>query len=195
MKQGAKLTLNEFVMLFRLYFTYNDRYGTRWQITNYADYWCKLIQAYSENVAKDGIFAEQIVTIKSKKYSRASAFDGYLSKHSGNDNWNKTIEYLEEYEMFNPNHLIDTGVLLIKDIRNISNLNRDIIIARQEGINAYDGSKLDPEKIHFDHKNPHSKGGKSTVSNIVAISKDQNAEKSTLTEEEYRLILEKRAQK
>lgn len=42
----------------------------------------------------------------------------------------------------------------------------------------YDGSKLDPKTVTLEHLLPHSKGGKTTLSNLVLTSYSNNIKRS-----------------
>jgi len=182
---GAKITTDEFIMLMRLYFTYNNRYPKGWVITNFEKFWEEFSVAFVDNTFEGSVCAKDTVTVNGHPELRYKAFGKSLKKHSGTDNWMFTIENLEDRPGMDPEYLIVKNILIKKSSRRVSETKRYASFVQQRGINPFTGKKMTMDEAQLDHKFAWSKGGSSEEKNLVWMTIEQNQEKGSLDYERY----------
>lgn len=186
---GAKITTDEFIMLMRLYFTYNNRYSKGWEITNFEKFWEEFSIAFVDNTFEGSVCAKDTVTVKGHPELRYKAFGKSLRKHSGTDNWMFTINNLENRPGMDPEYLIIKDILIKKSSRKVSATKRHASFVQQRGINPFTGEKMTMDKAQLDHKIAWSKGGSSDLDNLVWLTIEQNQEKGSLDYDRYASIM------
>ena len=184
---NSSITIEYAVMLYRIYFSYTKKYKN-WKINNFRAFDVRLQLAMSENM--DGSFdlARTVMVGQNGKSTttRSEVFKKCLRRHSDIENWNKTIEFLEETSHMNPDNLIEENILQIIHSRYISQNTKDVVLATQGHKDAIDGKDFAPEdKIEYDHILSVKNGGRSGRKNIQAVKKEHNRTKGCLNGDQY----------
>lgn len=183
----SKLSIEDAVMLYRLYFTYTNRYKN-WKVKDYKEFNRRVIMAMAENTIGSFDLAKTVIVAPNRKTTttRSEVFKKCLRRHGDVENWNKTVDFLEETVHMNPENLLKDGVLEIVNSRYISQNTKDAVVAFQNGKDAIDNEEFAPDDdIEFDHIRSIKNGGKSGLKNIRAIKKEYNREKGCLNGDQY----------
>jgi hypothetical protein len=189
MKNGAKITTDEFIMLMRLYFTYENRYPKGWKIDNFEKFFEEFAVAFTENTFEGSSCAKNTVAFRGNTELRYKAFGKALKKHSGSDNWMFTISNLEERASMDPEYLMLKNILIVKSSRRVSRSVRNASFILQRGIDPFTGEKMTMDEAQLDHKVAHSKGGNSELDNLIWMLTEHNQEKGSMNYESYAAVM------
>ena len=200
MFKKKNVTFKEFTMLSRLYFYWLQTKG-EYKITRWDEFTRQFILAmnafYHKTPSK---YAKEIVYNKADDGGRLrhEAFGGYLGDHKTSFKINDTVDwFLHEFDENKAG-----GITFIADLdkqrqldtrRCFSRADIDAMLAKQGWKCAIDGLKLDAEDAVGGHIIAHSKGGQTTMNNLIAIHRCHNIAMKTMTADEYRASKEYRA--
>lgn len=191
LKGNAKITMDEFVTLYRLYYTYKSRWGdikTGYKIQNWDKFYTLFAQSFKQFDKKNPTqFGLETINGGKSVMLRADAFNKNNRMHGSLRNWTENISWLETNFM-DPEELIRDGVIVrLAGKRTFTKAERETAIIQQGFVDPIDGTPLDLENSHGGHKVAHALGGSSdAATNLVVLTKKNNLMQGTEDYEEFK---------
>jgi hypothetical protein len=182
------LTNKELVLLYRLYFHYNEKYG-KWKLTD-PDLFLKKFKIAMDKFDKTNPskFAQGTFVLDKKNNGEdgsarliCEAFHSYLGEHKMITKARQTIEWMENF--FNP--LKDGSIIVLDKKRVFGQDEIESALIRQMFKDPITGNDLTMHDAAGGHIVAHSKGGKTTRNNLIALSKKDNSLSGAINALEY----------
>lgn len=180
-KNNRGLAHKQYEMLVRLYFYLKEHYKS-FKVISAAEFW----EAFT--TAMDEVLSCEDVTFKERSGKTrvvSEAFGQYL-KSDLNDQWkyNKSLElFLKEFDLDN------CGLKLLDPKRCFSREEIESALIKQGYKDFVDGKKLTMKDAVGAHIIAHSNGGKTTLENLVVVSKAHNTAMGTQPVDVYKQSL------
>lgn len=191
LRGNSKITMDEFVTLYRLYYTYKARWGdlkVGYKIQNWDKFYELFAQSFKQFDKKNPTaFGLQTITGPKNVTLRADAFNKNHRMHGSLRNWTENIDWLET-NFLNPDDLIANGVIVrLAAKRTFTRAERETAIIQQGFVDPIDGTQLDLENSHGGHKVAHAHGGSSdAATNLVVLTKRNNLLQGTENYDEFK---------
>jgi hypothetical protein len=172
------LTNKELVLLYRLYFHYNEKYG-KWKLVD-PDLFLKKFKTAMDKFDKKNPskFAQGTFVLDKKNNGEdgsarliCEAFHSYLGEHKMITKARQTIEWIEQF--FDP--FKDESVIVIDKKRVFGQDEIESALIRQMFTDPITGGELTMHDAAGGHIVAHSKGGKTTRNNLLVLSKKANS--------------------
>lgn len=180
-KNGRGLAHKQYEMLVRLYF-YLKEHHKSFKVTDASEFWVAFTTAMDSVLSCDDItFKER----SGKARVVSDAFGQYL-KSDLNDQWkyDKSLElFLKEFDLDN------CGLKLLDSKRCFTRDEIESALIKQGYKDFIDGSKLTMKDAVGAHVIAHSNGGKTTIDNLVVVSKAHNTAMGTQPVDVYKASL------
>ena len=180
-KNNRGLAHKQFEMLVRLYFYLKENYKS-FKVISASEFWEAFITAMDAVLScHDVMFKER----SGKPRVVSEAFAQYL-KSDLNDQWkyDKTLElFLKEFDLNN------CGLKLLDPKRCFTRDEIESALIKQGYKDYIDGKKLTMKDAVGAHVKAHSNGGKTTLDNLVVVSKAHNTAMGTQDVDVYKQSL------
>jgi len=182
------LTNKELVLLYRLYFHYNEKYG-KWKLVD-PDLFLKKFKIAMDKFDKTNPskFAQGTFVLDKKNNGEdgsarliCEAFHSYLGEHKMITKARQTIEWIEQF--FNP--FKDESVIVVDKKRVFGQDEIESALIRQMFKDPITGKDLTMHDAVGGHVVAHSKGGKTTANNLMTISRKVNSDMGAMDAREY----------
>jgi len=180
-KHNRGLSHKQYEMLVRLYFYLKENYKT-FKVENTEEFW----KAFTK--AMDSALSCEDVTFKERSGKVrvvSEAFAQYL-KSDLNDQWKYDKSLALFMEGFN---LDDCGLMLLDPKRCFTYEEIESALIKQDYKDFIDGKDLTMKDAVGAHVIAHSNGGKTTVDNLVVVSKAHNTAMGTMPVDVYKASL------
>jgi len=183
LKGNSKIKSDEFVMLFRLYYTYKNRWGNfkgGWKIQQWEEFYRRFARAFAQfDKRKPSKFGLEPISNTKKHMLRFDVFNKNHQQFTGVRHWTDNVVWLEQNHM-TPEELINDGVIVVLDKkRTYTKAERELGIIHNNFKDPIDGSDLNLDNSHGGHKLAHAKGNLSNMDNLVALKKEYNLQQGT----------------
>jgi hypothetical protein len=182
------ITNKELVLLYRLYFHYNEKYG-KWKLVD-PDLFLKKFKTAMDKFDKKNPskFAQGTFVLDKKNNGEDGsarliyeAFHSYLGEHKIITKARQTIEWIEQF--FDP--FKDESAIVIDKKRVFGQDEIESALIRQMFKDPITGKDLTMHDAVGGHVVAHSKGGKTTANNLMTISRKVNSEMGAMDAREY----------
>jgi hypothetical protein len=182
------LTNKELVLLYRLYFHYNEKYG-KWKLVD-PDLFLKKFKIAMDKFDKTNPskFAQGTFVLDKKNNGEdgsarliCEAFHSYLGEHKMITKARQTVEWIEHF--FDP--FKDESAIVIDKKRVFNQDEIESALIRQMFKDPITGNDLTMHDAVGGHIVAHSKGGKTTANNLMTISRKINSEMGSMDAREY----------
>lgn len=185
---GTKLTIEECIMLYRLWFSYQEDYES-FKINKMWDYYSMFRKAWIRfHKDTDDDYALELIDAydnKKEKRNRFAMFKENIGK-GGVDRWLDGIEWIENLYLSRKS-LIDRGIITVKESRKtLSKDLREQILHSQKDVCYIDGKPLKFKDAHAAHIVPLDEGGSNDRRNIRMVRAEHNTRMGTMHLEDYK---------
>jgi hypothetical protein len=189
-KYWMKKPLNnaEFVLLYRLYFHYNEKYGS-WKVDNIDAFFRSFKTAMQQFDRKDpSDYAKGTFKLKNNGSNADSsdrliheAFHGYIGDHVSMEKSRQLIAWIEHF--FDP--FKDGSATVLDKKRVFTHSEKEHALAKQLFKDPITHQKLTLHDGVGGHIEAHSKGGSTNIDNLMVLSKEVNSEMGAMNALEY----------
>lgn len=182
------LSGREFGMLYRLYFHYNEKYG-KWKINDANAFLKGFKSAMDQFDSRSPSKFARGTFILNKKNNGIDgsarliheAFGGYLGDHVSLEKARQLVTWIEMF--FDP---FKDGSAIVLDKKRVFDRNDiESALIRQMFKDPITGNDLTMHDAAGGHIVAHSKGGKTTRNNLIALSKKDNSTSGAMNALEY----------
>lgn len=184
---GSKITMEECITLYRLWFSYMDD-DESFKIAKMYDYYQFFRKAWLRfHKDTDDEYGLQLITAynKAEKRNRFALFKDNIGQ-GGVNRWIDNVKWLEN-KYLTRKSLIDRGILITKaDRKTLSKTVREQILINQNGKCYIDGKPLAFKDAHAAHILSLNDGGTNDKDNIVMVRAEHNTRMGTMYLEDYK---------
>jgi len=182
------ITNKEIVLLYRLYFHYNEQYG-KWKVVD-PDLFLKKFKYAMDKFDKKSPskYAQGTFVLDKKNNGEdgsarliCEAFNSYLGEHKMITKARQTIEWINHY--FDP--FADESAIVMDKKRVFNQEEIESALIRQMFKDPITGKELTMHEATGGHIVAHSKGGKTVRDNLIVLDKKDNSESGSQNANEY----------
>ena len=177
-RAGQGLTIGQFSLLVRLYFTMKDKYES-FKVENYDAFWDQFAKAFVAVEKRRDLV--DLPNGQDGDRTVGEAFKGYLSFDRPEDwKFKASVDwFLEEFDPLN--------IITVKDPKRCyTNKQIEDRLIQQDWKDYIDDKPLKLKDAVGAHKIAHTKGGKTTLDNLVVISEAHNSAMGSMNVETYK---------